>query len=261
MENELNYIQKFHTSDNIIVQAISDSPTPPTTYIKSLTEPENKEFLSLATYPIGDEYCHYINLKGIEDDVWQIVLGGHKSVPFEVCDDDSILYSTKRIRYTNTDNDTPFDNVFVMNGEQVYFDFRLECGFKSNGLQPKLDDESFRDQMQRIHHLYSSPYLVETLTFGSAFGIPAFYCSYLNNVFCLDNIAVGEKSVQRSESSVPELNQLIDGSQRYVMTMNVEVVDDHNLEDKTDEILKAITNESGDYVITENGNVMYTEVD
>lgn len=261
MENELDYIQKFHTSDNIIVQVITDVATPPVSYLKSLTDQDNKEFITLETYPIGDGYCHYINLNGLEDDVWQVVIGGHRSAPFEVCEDERLLENTRKISYSSSTNDTMFDNVFLMNGEKVVFDFRVECGFKSNGLQPKLDAETFRDQHQNIHHLYSAAYLVETLTFGSAHGLPAIYCDFLNRIFCLDEVELDGKKIVRSENSVPEKVQLMDNSQRYVLTMDVELQGVDDLTDRTDDVLRYITDESGNVIIDESGNQLLAEID
>lgn len=257
MENSVNYIQKFYSGDTIIVQVVSDTDAP-LAYLKSLTNPSVKTFVEFTSDTIGDYNLFTLNMSGLEDDVYQLVIGGYRSAPFEVCSSDEILSRTKLIKYTNHGNSMFFGNVF--NDGEIVFEFRVECGFKSNGVQPKLDCEFFRDQNQNIKFMYAQPYLVETLTFGDARGLPAMYADFINRLFCFDTIDVGGVKVKRSEGSVPSLNKLMDYGQQYVITLDVEVVNDKMYEDNTDNVIRAIADESGSFVTDESGNLLFTEI-
>lgn len=264
-ENELDYVQKFAPTDTILLQLISDSSTAPTVYIGSCTDAA-REFLEpttteTSTYAInGTTYCHTLSLSGLEDGIYYIVAGGYRSAPFEVTSNEIELENTKLIRYTHSSNNNPLGNIFTANGSKVYFEFRVECGFKSSGIQPKIEAENFRDQFQRTSYLYSYPYLVETLTFGTASGLPAIFCDFINKIFSLDEVYVDGTRVVRSDSALPQAQQLIENAQKYVFTLDVEVQKDDELTDITSEVIAAITDENGQYITDESGNMLYTEI-
>lgn len=257
-ENSLEYRQKFFTTDNIVIQVIGDSERP-SCILKNM-EDYTKVFRILNTKQIGENlYLYYDTITGLEDGVYQIIIGGYKSQVFEVTSNENILKTTALIKYTHKSNLSPFSNIFRIDGEPVVFEHRVECGFKSNGFQPKLEAEAYRDQFQEVHQTYSYPYLVETLTIGDACGVPNYYADWINDVLCLDYVEIDGQQIRRNDAVVPTLNAVMEGKKAYNVTVDVEVINS-DLEDIDGTVYRLLVDENGHYITDENGSVLTAEL-
>jgi hypothetical protein len=146
----------------------------------------------------------------------------HESEPFTVCSDSLLLKETCLIQYSNEDNNSSFDNIFWIDGVQQVFEFRVEGGFKPEGVSPKVDNEQFRNQYQEIVELYSVPYNTYTLTCGNASGIPYWIVLFINDILSLSYFIVGKERYVRSGNSVPEKTQISEDGQMFNMTILLE---------------------------------------
>lgn len=219
---EVDYIQKFYTSDKIHLQIFSNADESVSATLVDLINGASSS-IALSKYNQNIEIVmHYAVLTGLPDGEYKIGVNGIFSEPFCVSSSSELLERTTLIKYSHKDNNSVFNNVFWLNGAQLLFDWRVEAGFKLNGYSPKLDNEQYRNQWQEIKNLYSVPYDSYVLTIGDACGVPYWYGRHLNRILCLSTFIVKDTGFVRSENSVPEMSQVIEDSQLFNVTCSIE---------------------------------------
>lgn len=217
---ECDYMQTFYVSDHILIQVFSD--VVPNVLLRNLSSGKD-ESLTLDTYSHNaDTTMYYTTISEKSDGVYSVLVDGVESEPFCITSDSSILDCTTLIRYSHKDNNSVFDNIFWIGEEQQFFEWRLEAGFKSSGYSPRVDNEQYRNQFQEITELYAMPYDSYTLTVGNAGGVPYWYVRHLNRVLCLSSVEINNQLWVRSESSVPEMTQVLEGVPSYNATVVLE---------------------------------------
>lgn len=219
---ESDYMQTFYATDNILVQVFAEST--PSVVLNNLSK-DTSETLSLESYVHnGAVTMFYTTITGREDGVYSLSVEGLESEPFCITSDVSVLETTTLIRYSHKDNNSVFDNIFWIGDEQQIFEWRVEAGFKSQGYVPHVDNEQYRNQFQEIKELYSIPYDSFTLTFGNAGGVPYWFIRHLNRVLCVSSVEIDGKSWVRSESSVPEVTQVMEELPMFYATVILEPI-------------------------------------
>lgn len=222
---EMDYIQRFHTSDKIHIQVFASASEEVSVTLNNLVA-ETSTPVSLSTYNQNDNVLmHYAVLSGLDDAKYTVTVNGNASEPFEVCSSDIILEETTLIRYSHKSNNSAFDNIFWINDTQQVFEFRVEAGFKPEGYTSHISNEQYRNQMQEIEELYAVPYDVYTLTIGSSKGVPYWFAKHLNRILCLSLVEIDGTKYVRSESSVPEMTQVIEDSQLFQISVSLELQD------------------------------------
>lgn len=220
---ESDYLQTFYTNDNILLQIFSDTVVP-TVYIYNLSSEGGAELI-MQSYAHNDTVTmYYVNITGMSDGVYKVVVDGMESEPFCITTDHSILETTTLIRYSHKDNNSVFDNIFWIGETQQIFEWRVEAGFKSQGYAPHVDNEQYRNQFQEITELHSIPYDSFTLTLGSAQGVPYWFVRHFNRIMCLSSVEIEGKMWVRSDSSVPEMSQVMEDLPMFYATMLLEPV-------------------------------------
>lgn len=220
---EMDYIQRFHTSDKIHIQVFASVSEEVSVTLNNLVA-ETSTPVSLSTYNQNDNVLmHYAVLSGLDDAKYTVTVNGNASEPFEVCSSDIILEETTLIRYSHKSNNSAFDNIFWINDTQQVFEFRVEAGFKPEGYSSHISNEQYRNQMQEIEELYAVPYDVYTLTIGSSKGVPYWFAKHLNRILCLSMVEIDGIKYVRSESSVPEMTQVIEDSQLFQISVSLEL--------------------------------------
>ena len=218
---DVDYTQKFHTSDNILIQVLTDGEAVSATLKNLSLNVETK--LSLSTYQHNDSITlHYYTITGLNDGVYSILINGRESEPFIVCSDEDLLDRTTLIRYSNKDNNSAFDNIFWIGDNQQMFDFRIEGGFKPSGFTPKVDNEQYRNQFQEITELYALPYEAYTLSLGDSVGLPYWMIRHVNRLLCVSHVEIDGELYVRSESSTPELTATIEDAQLFTSSVVLE---------------------------------------
>lgn len=228
-QQDIDYIQKFYTTDKILIQIFSDdySDVVSAAICDNITNEDND--ILLDEYRVNDTTRLFTaSITGLKDSVYTLKIREDNSgtsivsEPFSVCSDPMLLQETCLIKYSNKDNNSSFDNHFWVDGVQQYFEFRVEGGFKPGGVSQKVDNEQFRTQQQKIIELYSVPYDTYTFTCGNASGVPYWIIQFINNILSLSYFDVNGECYVRSGNSSPEKTQISEDGQMFNMTILLE---------------------------------------
>lgn len=208
---EGNYMQRFHSSDVILLQVLADGGEVVTGTLNDKARATSSS-LFFPTYNHNDHVrLYYTVLTSLSDSVYTVTVDGiGESKPFCVCSSDALLEGTTLMRYSHKDNNSAFDNIFWIGDVQQFFEFRVEAGFKPGGFLPQVSNEQYRNQRQEIVELYAMPYEQWTLTCGSAEGVPYYVLGLINRILCLSDVEIGGRKYVRSESSVFEITQVLE---------------------------------------------------
>lgn len=228
-QQDIDYIQKFYTTDRILIQVLSDdSGDVVSSSINDLVS-GSRTTVNLTSYQINSSTTlYYAQISNLGDSVYSLLVQEsnsgsiYESEPFVVCSDPSILQETCLIEYSNEDNNSPFNNIFWVGNIQQVFEFRIEGGFKPGGIDFKVENEQFRNQLQNIVELYSVPYATYNLTCGNAAGIPYWMIKFVNNILSLTYFFVNGERYVRSGNSVPEKTQISEDGQMFNTTILLE---------------------------------------
>lgn len=228
-QQDIDYIQRFHVKDGILIQIFSNSTSHIVrAYLHDVIS-GGQSSISLIEYDVNDSTkMYYSNISDLSDSVYKIEVVDASgdfyalSEPFAICSDDILIEETSLISYSHKDNNSPFDNIFWIDDVQQHFKFRLEAGFKPGGYSPKIENEQFRNQKQEIIELYSVPYDSFSLTCGNASGIPYWFIQFINRILCVSDFNVNGKPYVRSGNSIPEITQISEDGQMFAMSVVLE---------------------------------------
>lgn len=218
----IDYIQRFHISDRLLMQILCDDGETPSATLNNEVTGSSTD-VNLLTHSFNSFITlYYFTLTGLEDSIYTLRIDGiGTSEPFSFCSSNTILKGTSLIRYSHKDNNS-IDNVFWIGDHQQFFEIRYECGFKPSGITLKAEVEQFRNQNQEIIGLYSVPYKTMQLCAGNSMGLPYWFAEHLNKVLCLSKFEVGGTEYVRSESSAVEMSPVMENSQMFFITALVE---------------------------------------
>lgn len=226
---DIDYVQKFHTSDHILLQVFSDDRETVSGLLHDLVS-GSEIAISFLSYDVNDYtrmyYC-ILPVGEYSDSTYRISLsfstgGSLDSEPFIICSSSELLDETSLIRFSHKDNNSPFDNIFWIGEEQLFFEFRLEAGFKPSGVSFNVSNEQFRNQFQEIEELYSIPSKNMLFQCGNSRGLPYWYAEFINKILCLSEFDVNGNGYVRSESNVPEMSQIYDDGQMFYFSIKLE---------------------------------------
>lgn len=219
---DIDYIQRFHTADRILIQIFADDGEIASASLNNLVKGTSSN-IQFQTYEVNASITmYYATLTSLPDSVYSVTFERKESEPFEVCSDSNILEETALIRYSHKDNNSAFDNIFWIGDTQQVFEWRVEAGFKPAGYAAKIDNEQYRNQRQEIEELYAVPYDSYVLTVGNSWGVPYWYGRHLNRILCVSMFEVNGEKYVRSENSVPEISQVMEDSQMFFVTIALE---------------------------------------
>ena len=219
---DVDYIQRFHTTDKILLQIFADDGEVASASLNDLIKGTSSN-IQFQTYEVNASVMmYYVVFTSLPDSVYSITFERKESEPFEVCSDSNILEETALIRYSHKDNNSAFDNIFWIGDTQQVFEWRVEAGFKPAGYSAKIDNEQYRNQRQEIEELYAVPYDSYVLTIGNSCGVPYWFGRHLNRILCVSMFDVNGERYVRSENSVPEISQVMEDSQTFFVTIALE---------------------------------------
>lgn len=224
---ELRFSQRFGRYDHIIVQAFGDASTTVTASVyNAQTGVQTYSNACTRVQITVDKYLYHTALPVLPEGFYYVTLTGGgvtlRSQDFEVTrlvenDADWAL-----IEYGGWENDTPMDAAFVVGGVRVPFLLRLPAGFKPMGWEGSVQAETYRTQRQELRVLYSAPYDKQTLTIGTAAGLPVEYVRLLNNILSCQYVYINGERWCRSEGSVPEKQLVMAGAQMFTASVVLE---------------------------------------
>lgn len=219
---DVDYIQRFHTTDKILLQIFADDGEVASASLNDLIKGTSSN-IQFQTYEVNASVMmYYVVFTSLPDSIYSITFEKKESEPFEVCSDSNILEETALIRYSHKDNNSAFDNIFWIGDTQQVFEWRVEAGFKPAGYSAKIDNEQYRNQRQEIEELYAVPYDSYVLTIGNSCGVPYWFGRHLNRILCVSMFDVNGERYVRSENSVPEISQVMEDSQMFFVTIALE---------------------------------------
>lgn len=219
---DIDYIQRFHTADRILIQIFADDGEIASASLNDLVKGTSSN-IQFQTYEVNASITmYYATLTSLPDSVYSVTFERKESEPFEICSDSNILKETALIRYSHKDNNSAFDNIFWIGDSQQVFEWRIEAGFKPAGYAAKIDNEQYRNQRQEIEELYAVPYDSYVLTVGNSWGVPYWYGRHLNRILCVSMFEVNGEKYVRSENSVPEISQVMEDSQMFFVSIALE---------------------------------------
>lgn len=220
---DCGYTQRFHSSDRILIQVLSDSGEVPTATLNNKCDGSISK-LHFGEYTINQsDILYYTFIENIREATYTVTLLDIESEEFTVSSDLFLLENTSLIRVSHYDNNSPFDNIWWIGNSQQFIEFRIEAGFKPSGIDEKVDDEFFRDQFQSITHLYSVPYETYILYIGNSSGVPYWVGKLINRMLSLSDFDIDGIKYTRSESSIPEKTQVAEDVQRFWFTQILEL--------------------------------------
>lgn len=215
------YVQRFDLSDTVRFELLSGKGETAAVRLNNLSTGESQPLLP-QTFSVSDETDAHVYSVQPGEGFFSVTVGDTSSVesePFRIC---SCSECTSLMEYSNADNDAD-GGAFVNGEEKITFMFRFEGGIKPVDTEHRCENESFRDQRQRIHNLYSAAYEVLKLTVGdTSTGCPEWYAGFFNRVLCLSEVNIDGETLARSEGSAPEKTQMQEGSSLIYFTIDVE---------------------------------------
>lgn len=221
---ECPYTQLFGCDDTILIEVIRTADeTPCAVTLVNAETGEDVMDLARRTISIGSgEYADCYDMSGVPDGFYFLAIGDEESETFRVTSDPEMLRYTCLIEYSPAENKARRDVIGTANGERIYFSFRIPGGFKDNGWSFSVENEQFVTQLSDIVELYGMESCQYILTMGHSEGVPIWFGDLLNRLLTCKYVYIDGKRYARSESSVPEKEQTIDGTNSFVFTQKLQ---------------------------------------
>lgn len=211
------YTQVFAQTDQILVEVIARSELRTITgKIVSVCDNTEKN-IEWNVWSMNDSYqLYYYVITGLEDGYYIVNINNSQSELFRVTSDESVLKNTTLIQYSSKDNKDRQDVIFWISEQQMFFDWRVHGGFKDSNWSFGVENEQFTNSENDLSEIYSRHYTMKTFTLGGNIGCPIWYGEHLNRILSCTYVYFNGKRYIRSESNVPEINQVIDDVRSYV---------------------------------------------
>lgn len=211
------YTQVFAPTDQILIEVIVRAESRAITG-KIISVCDNSEMdIEWNVWSMNDsDKLYYYIITGLEDGYYMVNVNDSNSEPFRITSDESVLKNTTLIQYSSKDNKDRQDVIFWVSEQQMFFDWRVHGGFKDSNWSFGVDNEQFTNSENDLSEIYSRHYTMKTFTLGGNIGCPIWYGEHLNRILSCTYVYFNGKRYIRSESNVPEINQVIDDVRSYV---------------------------------------------
>lgn len=211
------YTQVFAPTDQILIEVIVRAESRAITG-KIISVCDNSEMdIEWDVWSMNDsDKLYYYVITGLEDGYYMVNVNDSNSEPFRITSDESVLKNTTLIQYSSKDNKDRQDVIFWVSEQQMFFDWRVHGGFKDSNWSFGVDNEQFTNSENDLSEIYSRHYTMKTFTLGGNIGCPIWYGEHLNRILSCTYVYFNGKRYIRSESNVPEINQVIDDVRSYV---------------------------------------------
>lgn len=226
---ELRFTQRFGRYDHIVVQFTTSLNKFVSVnwyegenyvgYVSPTRVNVGNNWLHSAIVPVLPEGFYTIRLNATMDGVYKTIAVSQEFEVTRAVENDA---DWALIEYGGASNNTAMDAMFVMNGARVPFLLRLPAGFKPMGWEGSVQTETYRTQRQELRVLYSAPYEKQTLTIGTAAGLPVEYVRLLNNILSCEYVYINGERWCRSEGAVPEKQLVMAGAQMFTASVVLE---------------------------------------
>lgn len=232
---ESRYVQTFSTDDTILVEILG---MPSETLDFTLySEPAHAKVTLSApeAHTLNASLKLYVYKLKLAEGCYSVTFEGRKSAVFAVSADESLSDSTVLLQYSPADNRTRADVVAMVNNTRLFFSFRIPGGFKDGGWSFSVDNEQFVCQDSDIVELYGRESTQKTLTIGGSEGVPVWFGQMVNRILTCRYVYIDGWRYARSQSSVPEKDQVAEGVNSFVLSQKVQQV--NYLDPKIEDVL------------------------
>lgn len=218
--------QVFADTDNILLEVIAtgDNQSLPDLLIRNLDTLDEYTY-SWRTWVMNAEtILYFIELHGMDNGLYEAVIGDRVSEPFIVTSDEDLLRDTVLLQYSNKDNRQRNDVVFWIDSMQRFFDFRVPGGFKDDNWSFVVSNEQFVTSDNDKIDLFAQEGTVKTLTVGNSDGCPVWFAELVNRLLCCNFVYVDGVRYTRNESEVPEMTAEVEGLKSYIFKLGLQRV-------------------------------------
>jgi hypothetical protein len=215
------YVQSFSTYDHILLQIIAyNESNAPSVYIVDIIG--KRRMVNMRSWLMNpNETLYFTEITGLNDGLYSVEVDGVCSEVFRVTDDVS---GTVLLQYSNPNNRMRKDAVFWIDGMQYFFDFRIPGGFKDDDWVFGVENEQYTTADNDVVDIYSTEYTQKTMTIGNSLGCPVWFAEKLNLLLCSTYFYIDGIRYVRVDSSVPEMNILVEGIRSYVFKQSLRQV-------------------------------------
>lgn len=215
--SDSRYLQVFSPSDEIMLQVIARSESRTITgYVVNVVT-GLQTVISWQIWSMNStDKIYYKVITGLAEGIYYIDINGMQSEPFRITPDTGILDNTTLIQYSMKDNKQRQDAVFWISDTQFFFDWRAPGGFMDGDWSFAVSNEQFTDSDNNVSEIYSMEQTNKTFTLGTSIGCPIWYADMLNRILSCTYVYFEGDRFVRNESSVPEINVVVEGRKSYV---------------------------------------------
>lgn len=218
-----DYIQTFAPTDRILLQIISTHEETVTAEVIDEDRGEPLYEISFSQWDINESTRLHFAIISPSVGLYSVNIAGiGKSEPFCVTDDENILALTTLIQYSMTNNRQRTDAVFVIDGMQYFFDFRVPGGFKDSNWSFGVESEQFVTPFADIAQLYGLESTQKKFTLGRSSGVPIWFGEMLNRLLVCSHVYFDGVKYSRKESNVPEVSIQLEGLNSFVFTQTLQ---------------------------------------
>lgn len=220
------YVQIFSPSDQIMVQVIAQYESRKITgkIINVNTGTETEINWSVWSLNSHDTVYYYV-ITSLSEGYYVVDINGIESDVFRITSDESVLKNTTLIQYSMKDNKSRQDGVFWISDNQFFFDWRAPGGFMDDDWSFGVSNEQYTDSDYNVSEIYSREFTYKSFTLGNSLGCPIWYADLLNRILSCTYVYFDGERYIRMESSVPEVNKVIDSRRSYVFKQALTFVD------------------------------------
>lgn len=222
---ECDYIQTFATTDQILIEIIG-----PKNWVgvgQVFIEPEHTPLFQIHwnSWQVNSQTQLLFTTLNLSPGIYSVIISGiGQSTVFRVTDDPIVLKKTTLIQYSMHNNRQRDDALFFIDGMQYFFDFRVPGGFKDSNWTFGVESEQFVTDKADIMQLYALDSIQQKFTLGTSQGCPVWFAALLNRLLCCTYVYFDGIRYARKDTSVPELNQQLEGVNSFVFTQNLQKV-------------------------------------
>lgn len=251
------YIQVFAPTDRILIEIIRtvNDVSPNAILCNQLTGVTQQIIWN--TWQMNDfDVIDFQVITGLSNGYYSLFIGDKESRYFRITNDSVELKNTTLIQYSMSSNKHRQDVVFWIDGMQHFFDFRVPGGFKDNGWTFGVENEQFVTAQSDIIELYAADSTLKTFTMGNSIGCPIWFAEMLNRLLCCSYVYFDGVRYARKESSVPELNEQMEGLNSFVFNQLLQKIQYYNstIENNNQAIIRRVDTDYR-HIEMENENI------
>lgn len=218
-----DYMQVFADTDRILLQILGTSSVSP--IVKVIDELAGRVlyYVELSKWQVNASVTLYFAEICPSPGVYSVEVAGiGRSDVFRVTDDLAMLEDTTLIQYSMKNNRQRRDTMFIIDGMQYFFDFRVPGGFKDSSWSFGVESEQFTTQLGDISQLYGLATVNKKFTLGGAIGVPVWFAEMLNRILTCTHVYFDGVKYCRKDTSVPEMEVLVEGVDSFIFSQLVQ---------------------------------------